>query len=376
MLSSSTTYKQAIHGPFNLAAEVDVLDASGAVLLRDLPIVSGNVSAALQERVTRRAALTVAHAGDRTFDLPGGLFPDGPTDPTSPAVGILRVRAGIQYADQSRELFPLIVGRIQEASLNADGSVTLSADDRAADVVEFRFEQPRAADRPTILGQIQRLILEAVPGAMFGPHDVADAPTPPSLVWDEDRGQAVDDLAEALGGRWYSLGDGTFVVRSFPYDNGTVVQEIRDGEAGLLTEATITRSRAGTANSVTVVSERLDGTDPVRVTARNTVPGSPTAYGDAFGRVTQPIKLQTPLTNSEAQRLARNQLNASTALLEQWSVSCVPDHTLEPGDPVRFSSRGRTTVQVIDQITYPLIPGDPMTISTRAFSVPPALLGA
>jgi hypothetical protein len=123
-----------------------------------------------------------------------------------------------------------------------------------------------------------------------------------------------------------------------------------------------------------VVSERLDGSDPVRVTVRNTVAGSPTQFGDLFGRVSQVIKIQTPLTNVEAQRLAKAQLNASTALTEQWDVGCIPDHTLEPGDPLRFRARGRTTVQVVDSITYPLGLGG-MRITTRAFSVPPVTLG-
>ena len=123
-----------------------------------------------------------------------------------------------------------------------------------------------------------------------------------------------------------------------------------------------------------MVSERLDGTDPVRVTARNTVAGSATQYADTFGRVAQIIKIQTPLTNSEAQRLARAQLNAAAALTEQWSVVCTPDHTLEPGDPLRLRYRGRSVIQVIDRIDYPLGLG-PMSLATRAFSVPPTSLG-
>lgn len=368
MLSSSVLYKDALAYPHQRRTVVDVVDANGTVLMAYLPFEDGSVSASLTNRVTRSCSLDVAD------DLAETLFPDNDTDPLSPTRALLRVRSGIQYPDGSSETFPLFLGRIHSAVLGADGGTQLQANDRAADVVDFRFEAPRNADRPTLLTQIQTLVTEAVPGAAFGPHDVADAPTP-ALTWDEDRGQAVDDLAEALGGRWYTLGDGTFVVRAFPYDDGTVVQVLADGELGLMSEAVISKSRSGVANSVTVVSERTDGTNPVRITVRNTVVGSPTEFGDIYGRVSQIIKIQTPRTGNEAQRFARQQLNAATALTEQWALSCVPDHTLEPGDPVRLRYRGRTAVQVIDRIDYPLGTSD-MAISTRAFSVPPTTIGS
>lgn len=362
MLTSSALYKQALHFPHQRHTIIDIVDAAGTFLARDVPFTDGSVEASLTNRVTRSCRI----------DFEESQFPDLDTDPFSPTHAILQVRSGIRYADGTFEVFDLFRGRIQDVVLSPDGQVRVSADDRALDVVEMRFEQPRNADRPTLIDQAETLIAEAVAGAVFGPHDVDDAETP-VLTWDEDRGQAVDDIAEALGARWYQLGNGAFVLRAFPYDDGTVVATLEDGEEGLVSEATITRSRRGTANSVTVVSERLDGTDPVRVTARNNVAGSPTQYGDTYGRVSQIIKIQTPLTNSEAQRLARAQLNAATALTEQWDVTLTPDHTLEPGDPVRLRYRGRSVVQVIDSISYPL--GlRAMSLATRAFSVPPLTL--
>lgn len=359
MITSSALYKQALHFPHQRKTLIDVVDAAGTYLARDLPFTDGSVSASLTNRVTRSCQ----------FDIEESQFPDLDTDPLSPTQAILQVRSGIGWADGTFEVFDVFRGRVQEVVLGPDGQLRVAADDRALDVVEMRFEQPRNYTPGTTIQMIRELIAEAVPGASFGPDNVSDA-TVPQLTWDEDRGQAVDDLAESLGARWYALGNGSFVVRAFPYDDGTVVQTIEDGEQGLLSEATLSKSRRGTANSITVVSERLDGSDPVRSTARNTVAGSPTFYGDTYGRVAQIIKIQTPLTNSEAQRLARAQLNAATALTEQWSLSCTPDHTLEPGDPIRISYRGRTAVQVIDSITYPLGLGS-MSIATRAFSTLP-----
>lgn len=355
MLTSSATYKEAIKRAPNPHFEVDLYDGDGTLLQQAIPVHGGDVTANLTHRVTRTGNIRI---GEAFYSLlPTAVF--------TPYRTVAVIKAGIRYGDGSTELFTILTGRVYDASRGPDGEVRGRIDDRAADVVAFQFEQPRNSENVSIISQIERLISEALPDAVFGPHDVVDATTP-KLTWDEDRGKALDDLAGAVGGRWYALGDGTFVVRQYPYDVGTVVQTIEDGTLGLLHGATPSITRDGAANSVTVVVERFDGGVPFRVTARDTSPTSPTLWGGPFGRVTKIIKVQTPLTVGQATTYARAQLSASTALSSQWSVDMTPDYTLEPGDTVRFGSRGVRETQLIDSIRYPLGPG-PMTLSTRAF---------
>lgn len=357
MLPSSALYKQAIHRPHKTAFAVDLLDGPGGdVLAYGVPVFGGSISANISHRVTRSGTFTVGPQFWPADDASGLL---------TPVRTVARVRAGIRYGDGSTEMFPVIVGRVGDLTRNANGQVTARVDDLAADVVGFRFEQPRASDNVQITAQIRRLITEAVPAAVFGTDDVTDAPTP-RLVWDEDRGDALDKLAEAVAGRWYALGDGSFVTRQYPYDVGVPVQEVRDGPGGLLVSAAPSLTRDGAANSVTVVVERFDGGEPFRVTVRDTGATSPTRFDGPFGRVSRIIKVQTPLTEGQALQFARAQLTASTALLSQWSVAMVPDYTLEPGDTVRTRSRGVRSVQLIDSITYPLGPGT-MNLGTRAY---------
>lgn len=361
MLPSTALYKQAIHAPHQRQYHIDITDIDGNVLASDLRVVDASVSANLTNRVTRSATFTVTEP----------LFPRLPTDPLSPYQAVAHISAGIRYADGSTELFPVFVGRVYTVTRPGDGSVSLACDDLASDVLAYRLEQPWVRTVPTsIVGEVRALILDAVPQATFGTDDVTDAPTP-DLSWDEDRGKALDDLSNALGARWYTLGDGSFVLREFPYDVGTPVQDILDGEQGLMADATVQVTRDGTANSVTVVSERMDGTDPQRVNARDVDPLSPTFFGGRFGKVSQIIKIQTPQTSAQAQVFSRAQLNAAKALTEQWSIQCVADHTLEPGDTVNVSYRDYSSVQLIDQITYPVATtGELMTLATRSFSVP------
>lgn len=357
MLASSTTYKAAIHAPHKLAFEADLYAGPGGALLENnVQIFGGSVLANLTHRVTRTA----------TFALSGAFWPTSPTSSLTPYQTVANIRAGIEYGDGSREMFDVITGRVGDVTRNADGSVSARVDDLAADVVEYRFEEPRNSENVPLLTQIERLIREALPSATFGAHDVDTSSPTPKLTWDEDRGQALDNLAEALGGRWYALGNGDFVVREYPYDVGTPVQDLFDGPSGLLTEGAPTISRGGAANSVTLMVERFDGSTPFRVRARDESPTSPTRFSGPFGRVSQVLKVQTPLTVGQATTYVRGQLKASTALSSRWTAACVPDFTLEPGDTVRMRSRGVLETQVIDSITYPLGPGK-MALQTRAY---------
>lgn len=356
MWPSTLTYQAALRAPHRRSVRVDVYDINGEPRVLGLRPTGGTVTANLTNRVTRQA----------TFTLPVEYYPVTADDALSPEHAVVHISAGIQYATGAAETFPLFVGRVWDAVLGGDGMVSFTCDDLAADVVAYAFEQPRTTTAGMTLAEMRTLILEAVPQAQFGTDGVVDQPTPLSLTWDEDRGQALDDLAQSLGGRWYVRGNGEFVVMPFDYTLGPIAQEFRDGPGGLLTSASVARSRTGVANSVVVVSERADGTNPVRVPARNTSPASPTQFGGLFGKVSQVIKVQTPLSFPQAQTLAVTQLAASSALTAQWQPSVVPDYSIEPGDTIELQFMGIRDTQIIDSITYPLDTQSPMDLATRA----------
>jgi hypothetical protein len=364
VLPTTSLYQLVLRQPHERRARIEITDIDGiprVVVLNNVPqssavgFTSGEVRATLTNRVTRTAQ----------FTLPAEFYPVTADDALSPEFAVAHIYAGVGYGDGTEEMFPVFTGRIQDATREDNGSVTFQCDDLATDVIEYRFEQPRTTQAAMTLAEIRSLILEALPQATFGTDTVVDQATP-KLTWDEDRGQALDDLANSLGGRWYALGNGDFVVRPFNYELGPAVQELLDGPGGLMVGANTSRSRAGAANSIVVVSERTDGSAPVRVPTRDISPSSPTFFGGKFGRVSQIIKVQTPLTTTQAQVLGQTQLAASKALTEQWSAAIVPDHSLEPGDTVDLRHRGLTATQVIDTITYPLDTTTPMAITTRA----------
>lgn len=366
VLPISSAYNAVVKGPHEQVTRIRVFHGSTEVTpVGGLPIVDGSVSAALTGRVTRNLDLQV----------PFEFFPHNPTDLLSPYRATVMVESGPRYLDGTTELFPLFTGRIYEATLGGDGSVSLRADDLAADVLAFRFEQPQSSQpNVSIVQQMQSLISEAVNGPVFGSNNVDDTTCPP-LIWDDDRGRALDDLAAALSARWYTLGNGQFVIREYPYITGTVVAFLVDGtasdEQGLIINANKTITRDATANSITVISERMDGSEPVIARRRDIATGSPTMFGGLFGKVSQILKPQTPLSGTEADALARQQLAASLALTEQWTLETPAFHFLEPGDTIRIRYRGIETVQVIDSWRIGLTPSSTMSMTTRSSVNPP-----
>lgn len=357
MLTSSAAYKLALPQTHRRVSRFTARRPDGTLLTTEpLPIGGGQISAQLASRVTRTA----------TFTASDEWFPVFETDPLSPAQAIVSIEAGIAYPTGEQEMFPVFTGRVYSATRDAEGQVTFRADDLAADVIAADFEQPQNSQPgDSIVAEIRRLILDGYPYATFGDDDVVDADVP-SLSWDDDRGKACDDLAVVAEGRWYALGNGDFVVRRYAYPEAVPVSRLRDGSAGTLSSARAEVTADGAFNSVVVTAERLDGGEPIRVVERNVNQSSPYRWDGPFGRRVKKVRLQSAATYADAQRAARSELAASTALTRQWTLNCVPDMTLEPADVIEVRWRGVRDIQVIDSITYPLSPTQLMTISTRS----------
>lgn len=356
MLSSSAAYKLALPLPHRRVSRFTARTPDGTLLADNIPIGGGSVTAQLGSRVTRTATFTAADE----------WFPVSETDPLSPAHAIVTIQAGIAYPTGEEELFPVFTGRVYEARRGRDGQVSFRADDLAAEVLAADFEKPvNSQPGLSCVSEIQRLILDAWPTATFGTDTVADARVP-KLSWDDDRGKACDDLATVVEGRWYSLGNGDFVVRPYAYTETVLAQTLTDGETGTLSSAVTTVTADGAFNSIVVSSERADGGSPIRVVERNLNSLSAFRYGGDFGKRVRKVRSQSALSVSEAQRVARSQLEASSALTRQWALAGVPDMTLEPGDVIGVEWRDVRDVQVIDSLTYPLSPTVAQTINGRS----------
>jgi hypothetical protein len=348
------TYRQALATSHTPYLRVDVLDGAG----NELPIpddrvgedgglqyVTGGISATLTNRVTRTL--------DITFDE--ALYPAAPTDLLAPYGNRLRVTRGIKFADGSRSAWTVFTGRIQDDANAVDGQVSLSALDRANEVVEAKFVQPENSQiGAPVSSEFVRLVSDGVPDAQFGTFSLNDLLVP-LLTWESDRASALDEMATAAGAYWWALADGTFVIRTYPFATSTLpILTLNQGDGGLLA-AVPARAREQIYNSITVTGERADGTTPVFALAQDLNPASATYVLGNFGLRHKVISLQTPQTQGSCQSAANDYLRSSVALTESWTWTQPVDAALELGDVVTLNARGESgIIQVVSGFTIPL----------------------
>lgn len=358
------SYRAALESSAEHVTRVEVWRGN-TLLEKDLDFIDGSVTAALTSRVTRNLQLIVDE----------DLYPESDDDLLAPWGNEIRVKRGIRLGDGREILFTIFRGKIEEDD-GDDGSTDIVASDRAADVVDAKFTRPvNSSVGVPVVEEIKRLISDALPDAEFAPSD-SFYQTMPLLIWEEDRAGALDEIATAVGSFWYALADGKFVVRRVPWTtSGEPVITLSDAdidrsfdysESKIILSARPKKSRAKVFNSISVISERTDGTPPVLGFAEDTRPESPTYVYGPFGRRHMTVSLKTPTSSYAATGAAQAYLKRMIALGETWTWRQVPDASLELGDVVKLNTHKRRrgqAIQVVTGFTIPLHPAGIMTVS-------------
>lgn len=365
-------YRDALVRPHIVYSRVDVLARNGTVLQFDLPFIDGSVRATLNSRVARVLTLSV----DRSLFplLPNGAIDTGGL--LTPFGNRIRAYRGITYGDGLVASFPVFYGRIETVAMARNGTVSLTASDLAADVVDAQFETPQSSiPTNTISVEWRRLVRDALPDVVFGTCDLVGTLMAP-VAWQSDRAQALDDMSATVAMLWYPLADGSMVQRLTPWTKaGRVAQvSLADGTANptgnnAIADWTITVSRTGVYNSVVFTSERQDGSVPIYATVRDTNPASPTYYLGNFGKKPLLIQNQAALTQAQCLQAAQSSLKQATAITQTWDpVSIVPDASLELGDLIPMTAEGAASTQVIVGFTLPMRETGDMSLSLRAYA--------
>ncbi len=353
-----TMYREALATSHQVYVKVEVLDGLQNVLETDLVFEAGNVAATLTSRVSRRCSLTVAE----------DLYPFNADDLLAPYGNMIRATRGIEFADGTRLAWVVFVGRIQDATLNDDGTCSIEAADFAADVIENKFVRPENSQPSnSATDETVRLITEGFPQAQFGQLDVFAEPVR-TRTWQLDRGQGLDEISTSVGAFWYPVAAGPFTLRRYPWTvPGVPVVTYSDtGTLGSVSGSRATRSRSDVYNSLTVTGERLNGDAAVYALAQDTNAASTTYIDGNFGRRHQMLRLQTPGSQGAAQGAANENLKRLIGLVDAWTWTMTPDAALELGDVAQLDVHGRTgIIQVVAGFQMPL-DLRPMRVAGRA----------
>ncbi|HEU5026597.1 MAG TPA: DUF5047 domain-containing protein [Spirillospora sp.] len=304
----------------------------------------------------------------------------------------LRAYTALEYLDGSVDVEPQ--GRfdvdVAQVSYAPGGAIQLTAPDRWQRIVKARFFTPRASTKnATARSQIASLITEVV-GVTVSDEATSTA-TVPAQTWDQDRAQAIQDLAKAASLDVFFDRNGIPVMRDVPVlDVPGSVLTIDASETGILIDANRERNRQKTYNIVVVTGAAADGTSPFAPqyvwdtnalsptyagpgTGAGSLPPPPSSDG-SYQQV--PYFYPSPLlrNTTQAQAAGRTILARVTALEAQLTLTSVPAPMLDDGDTITALlpgddalSAGVTEWHLVDGFTVPLVPHkDPMPITTRS----------
>lgn len=343
---------RVLQGSHEMSTQVVVL--RGGQNLGEIPIMGGSLYATYGTQGSRDGYITV----DRNV-IDRGLL-----NPLSDNVVIY---TGVKNQFQ----VPIFTGRCDVQNADSDGFVQVQLLSRSAEAIRAAFETPWATT-PGQQGftEIKKILQNVDPSWSVDTSAALNSLLPAGLVWEEDRGQALDQLAQGGSNIWQPDRTGGFIVYRNPYSVGPTLASqskvvLRDGVGGTLVNVKDALTREGIWNSVTVVVERVDNTAPIRVTARDMTVGSPTFWGGLFGKQNIVVKNQTPQNIAEAQNLASRILRQSLALQRSWQITTPHLPILDPGDVFTLFYRNVVWVLVVETVSYSVSAQDPTQISAR-----------
>lgn len=352
MFAVTAAQRAALMGNHEMSLTVSVI--RGSVSLGEIPIVEGNISATYATQGSRDGSITVDQ----------NIIDSGLLNPLSDQVYI---RTGIPgFVD-----VPIFTGRVDAHDADEQGRVVVPLLSRAAEAIRAAFETPWAAiDGNQARSEIQR-VLQNVDGSWSVDIMNAAALTIGSgLVWEDDRGQALDQLARGASLIWQPDRTGGFVVYTNPYtittpqtSASTVI--FKDGVGGTVVNVQDAKSREGIYNSVTVVAERFGNQVPIRVTVRDNGATSPTKWGGIFGKQNLVVKSQLPIDVNGAVDLASRILRQSLALQRTWTITMPHFPIMDPGDVFGLFYRNEVTTQVLESVQYSVNAQDLTTLTSR-----------
>lgn len=325
-------------------------------LLRDppvqMPIVDGSVTASYLQQTARTATLGVDTQVLTSLDV-------------STLSDVVMIRTGVTDI----EMVPVFTGRVDSVDDDDTGMVTIHCVDRGADIIRARFEVPWAVTAgKSVVSEIRKIIQDVDSSFVLDVEpNVTDLLTP-VMVFGEDRGGALDELASSLNSVWTANRYGSLSLFRNPYSISTEITSvavITDGANGRISRYARNVARENIANSVTLIVERSDGSDPIRVTERDDDPTSGTYWGGTFGKQNIIVSNATPRNETSARVLARRILNQSLAVMRTWRIETPHYPILDPGDVITVDYGGDVTQQVVEGITYPLMAADSGMLTTR-----------
>ncbi|TDW31027.1 hypothetical protein [Cryobacterium psychrophilum] len=208
-----------------------------------------------------------------------------------------------------------------------------------------RFEAPSGpTDKSSVWAEIQRLTLLPLN------RSVPDAAITRTVLYKENRLDAIEELSALIGGRPYITPMGEVSVS--PFEWGSPVAKLSMGAGGRVGRASADDlTPEGICNKVSV---RSWNDEQATVLAEAIIPTGPLRWGGGHGRVPYFLSSEFVTTQAQAQEWADRTLPlVSVMKAVTYTIQCTADPRLEVWDVIEFEKDGVTIVGRIEKITMP-----------------------
>lgn len=321
----------------------------GSLLADNIPIVDGSLTVDATQKVPERLTFTVPR-----WDPETGIIwtRANSRSPLACDGQRLRVVYGIRRANTT--VLNVQLGWFQVIDGEDDGEqVHVEAVGLLNVVEEDRLLSPtKPAASSTLGAEVVRLMSASV--AAYVDPALPAVVAPESMAWDEDRLQALYDIAAAWPARIVTDSSGT--VRFVQPTNLAPVYNWVDGAAGTVVRAPRKWTRDGVYNAVVVRSSTTDSASqaPIQEVMYDGDSWSSTRWGGPYGN--KPRFFASPLISDvgQARRTGGSLVLSSRVRAQSRIVECAPDPRVEVYDPASVTYRGETMTGYVSAYTLPL----------------------
>jgi uncharacterized protein DUF5047 len=353
MWPTSAGYKLAVAAEHQAVWRLETLLSGAVTGTFDRAITAGSVSVSKSASIRRSLRLTAVDT-------------DGTLAPRLDVYGHeVRVYRGIVVSGTA-ELVPLGTFGITVArNPDSDGVVwEVEGYDRGGVIAERRFYDPYVIAAGTNYGTaIQDLVRSKFPTMTFNPvaFSTMTSSTTPLLVLEvqNDPWSSAVGMARSVGMELLMDPMGVCTLQPEPLPLAENIERTYSdpdtGVAGFpLLKLDVARSRRGTYNGVVVTGESTSLAAPVRGSAWDLNPASPTYRFGAFGEVPQFAFNPLMSTAAQCDAAAAAELQAQLGSTQQVEYQLIPDAAHDASDVVRFVKGTVDDVYVLDTFEVPL----------------------
>lgn len=313
---------------------------SGVLLAADIPVVSGRVTWDAGQKVPDAVTIRVPR-----FDGAQDWLPTSSDAPLARFGQQLDVTVVVADVEVRLGRFLIVDWEYDESTITVKGAGLLQI------AVDSRLLEPTAPrDSGTLKSEFARLLPPQMSAQFDG--SLVDRACPASMSWDEERIDALWDIARA----WPAVlrPDSWGQIRVIPpVESGTPVLKLTDGEGGTVVSVPRGDTRDGVYNIVKA-SSSADGVVASAVSETSAGPMAVATYNPV------PKFMSSPLLLTDAQCLAAANAERERSLRKSsvLKVTMAPDPRLELDDTVEVLRDGFRDWGVVVAVDMPLTIND------------------